>query len=188
MDKYQTESGLVIKGLAFSIERIYTPCGFEFSELVREKEGLEYSACNFKINSLYIRFRSAKITPTKIGQFVTLWQRPQEARSKKAPIEPYNVADIADLFVIAVKKDDLFGQFIFPKSILHEKGILSSVMIDGKGSECVGGKRAMRVYPPWDIALSSLAQKTQAWQLEYFLDASKSAKVDYTKARSLYGL
>jgi hypothetical protein len=40
-----------------------------------ERESLEYAACSFKLNSMSVKFRVAKITPTKIGQFVTLWKR-----------------------------------------------------------------------------------------------------------------
>ena len=47
-----------------------------------------------------------------------------------------------DLFIINTRKDDYFGQFIFPKSVMCEQGVLS-IKDDG-------GKRAIRVYPPWD--------------------------------------
>ncbi len=56
------------------------------------------------------------------------------------------------------------GQFIFPKSILLVKGILS----DGEKD----GKRGFRVYPPWDKAVNKQAKQTQQWQLQYFTDSS----------------
>ena len=59
-------------------------------------------------------------------------------------------------------RDNNFGVFIFPKFVLYEKGIISK---DGKG-----GKRAMRIYPAWDIADNPQAKKSQAWQLKYFFD------------------
>jgi hypothetical protein len=34
---------------------------------------------------------------------------------------------------------------------------------DGKG-----GKRAMRIYPPWDITDNRQAKKTQAWAVDVF--------------------
>jgi len=52
------------------------------------------------------------------------------------------------------------GQFVFPKEVLCEKGIIS------KNSR--GGKRAVRIYPPWDQPKSQQAKNTQAWQLNYF--------------------
>lgn len=54
------------------------------------------------------------------------------------------------------------GQFVFPKSVLHEKSLVSK--------EGHGGKQAMRVYPPWDVTENKQAQKTQAWQLLYFFE------------------
>src|SRR5258708_5952015 len=92
---------------------------------------------SFNLNGFFIRFRVAKITPTKIGQFVTLWKR-----IGNGPTQPYDTSDTVDFFIISTRKDDHFGQFVFPKSVLSEQGILS---INGKG-----GKRGIRVYPPWD--------------------------------------
>ncbi len=37
-----------------------------------------------------------------------------------------------------------------------------------------GGKRAMRVYPPWDKPESKQAAKTQVWQVCIFLKFSQS--------------
>ena len=51
---------------------IYKQCGFDFSNLIKEEESSEYGAYFFDLNSLSVRFRVAKITPTKVGQFVTL--------------------------------------------------------------------------------------------------------------------
>ena len=127
----------------------------EYSDLNIENESLEYGACNFKLNELNIKFRVAKITPTKNGQFVTFWKRNSEGS-----ISSYDVSDGIDFFIIAAKKNSDFGLFIFPQSALYEQGVLS------KNSE--GGKRAMRVYPPWDIVASKQAKNTQEWQLKYF--------------------
>jgi len=135
----------------------YEPSGFSLKNLVQEAESQEYGACDFEINNKIIKFRVAKITPTKIGQFVTFWKR-----IGNGPIVPYDLADHADLFVVSVHSADHFGQFVFPKNMLYEKGFISK---DGKG-----GKRAMRVYPPWDITDSPQAKKTQAWQLLYFFE------------------
>ncbi len=124
---------------------------------MQEAESQEYGACEFELNNHRIKFRVAKITPTKIGQFVTLWKR-----IENGPIVPFDMADPVDLFVVCVRKGQQFGQFVFPKNVLHEKGFVSK---DGKG-----GKRAMRVYPPWDMADSPQAKKTQTWQLKYFFE------------------
>ena len=50
-----------------------------------------------------------------------------------------------------------------------------------------GGKRAIRVYPPWDTTISQQARKTQKWQLEYFLETPQDRPIDSTRSRILYG-
>lgn len=138
-------------------ENIYTPINLVCSKLTPETESQEYGACTFEINGKIIKFRVAKITPTKIGQFVTFWKRIGDG-----PITPYDINDSFDLLVVSVRDIKNFGQFVFPKNVLWQKGLISK---DG-----IGGKRAMRVYPPWDLADNQQAKKTQAWQLLYFVE------------------
>lgn len=52
--------------------RVYIPSGFKCTAPVMESESAEYGASSFELNGYSIRFRVAKITPIKIGQFVTL--------------------------------------------------------------------------------------------------------------------
>lgn len=140
------------------------------SSLIQEIESQDYGACSFELNNKKIIFRVAKITPTKTGQFVTFWKR-----IGKGPIMPFDIKDQFDLFIVSVRNKDHFGQFIFPKEVLFQKGFISK---DSKG-----GKRAMRVYPPWDIANNKQAQKTQEWQLLYF--AQIRPKLDIIKIKKL---
>lgn len=156
-------------------EQLFELCGFKYSKLEKEDESSEYQACRFKINNKSVLYRRAKITPTKIGQFVTIWKR-----IGKKPIQPYDRSDDIDLFVVTVKTKIYFGQFIFPKAILVKQGVLSI-----KG---VGGKRALRVYPPWDKAKSKQAKKTQYWQLDFFTDLSKNKPINVQKLKLLYSL
>jgi hypothetical protein len=135
---------------------VYQPLRFACKNLICDAESQEYSACGFEINGYAIKFRVAKITPTKIGQFVTFWKR-----IGSGPIMPYDTADLFDFLIVSVRRLDLLGQFIFPKAVLYEKGFVSK---NGKD-----GKRAMRVYPPWDVTDNKQAKMTQAWQLNYFL-------------------
>lgn len=160
-------SELIHPDLLAAQKLVYEPAGLICKNIINENESEEYGACEFEINNLRIKFRTAKITPTKIGQFVTLWKR-----IEKGPILPYDMNDPVDLFIVSVRNNNHFGQFIFPKSILHKKGIISK---DGKG-----GKRAIRVYPSWDITESKQAKKTQEWQLIYFfeIDLNKQTNVD----------
>lgn len=152
---------------------VYQPLGFDFKNAVAEKESNEYDAYTFQLNGLKVLFRSAKITPKKTGQFVTLWKR-----LGNGPILPFDNADAIDIVVIAIKTDNHYGQFIFPKSELLKRAVFTTA--------CKDGKRAIRVYPPWDSAENTQAKKTQKWQLEYFIDLSKY--IDEDKLRSLYNI
>ncbi len=158
------------KNLLTAKELVYDICGFECSEPQPEKESQEYDAFDYKIGESQIKFRSAKITPTKTGQFVTLWKR-----NINGIIEPFDYKDEIDFVIVSVQKEDLLGQFIFPKEILLKKGVFTS--------ETKEGIRATRVYPPWDETTSKQAQKTQQWQLDYFL--SVSDKTDLNRAKHL---
>ncbi len=151
------ENNLIPQDLLETQRLLYIPHELILENFKNESESQEYSACTFSLNSLSVAFRIAKITPTKIGQFVTLWKR-----INNGPIMPFDACDAIDLWVVNVKTKHHFGQFAFPKKILIEKGILSK--------NNIGGKRAMRVYPPWDITDNSQAKRSQQWQLLYFCE------------------
>ncbi|MFE2143072.1 MepB family protein [Streptomyces sp. NPDC059456] len=154
-------------------ERVYDPCGFTCSQPVAEAEGAEYAACAFTLDGRSVRFRAAKTTPTKAGQFVTVWQR-----SPEGPIRPFDTADPVDLFVIGSHDDDGFGQFVFPVDALVRHGVVS----DGGA----GGKRGFRVYPPWVSTANRQADRAQAWQVEHFLHLPPDRPLDEARARELY--
>jgi len=140
---------------------VFDPCALTIKKFSLETESKEYKACNFHLNDLKIVCRNAKITPKKVGQFVT---------------EPFEETDLIDYFMVNVKYDDHFGQFIFPKSKLIEKGIISTNKKEGK--------RAFRVYPPWDTVINKQAERTQKWQLNYFLRIDNSVNIEL--AQKLY--
>jgi hypothetical protein len=169
-----TSSDTIHSDLLATKDFVYNPCRFDSTPPQLEAQNAEYGAYVFNLNGLSIRFRVAKITPTKVGQFVTLWERIADG-----PIQPFDVLDEVDLFVISTREGNNFGQFIFPKSVLSEHDILSS---NGKG-----GKRAIRVYPPWAKTTSPQAQKTQRWQLEYFLEIPQNDPIDCVRAQMHYG-
>lgn len=154
-------------------ECVYDPSGFSCSQPTPETEGKEYAAHAFTLDGLAVRFRVARTTPTKVGQFVTVWQR-----SAEGPIRPFDAADSVDLFVISSRDGDRFGQFVFPGGVLCERDIVSR-----NGS---GGKRGFRVYPPWVTTTNRQARNSQAWQVKYFLPIGETGAVNLEHARSLY--
>jgi hypothetical protein len=152
---------------------VYDKSLFTFSDLITEAESAEYGACRFCLSEQKIIFRVAKITPTKTGQFVTVWQRNNEGITA-----PFDASDDFDFIVISTKKDNLWGQFIFSKAILLEKDVVSN--------KNMGGKRGFRVYPPWDIVKNKQAEKSQKWQVNYFLDLSNESEIDFKRVKSLF--
>ncbi len=153
-------------------EQLYDTCGFEFTNLSINSESLEYGACSFKLSGNKIQHRVSKITPTKTGQFVTIWKR-----NKNGITEPFDSKDNFDFVIITSVCNENIGQFIFPKSILVEKGIITN-----NNNE---GKRGIRVYPSWDKTTSKQAEKTQKWQINYFLNISRNQESKCTLFKSL---
>ncbi|MFE7463862.1 MepB family protein [Streptomyces sp. NPDC057499] len=152
---------------------VYDPGGFACSRPVPEPESAEYAACAFTLDGRSVRFRVARTTPKKAGQFVTVWQR-----SEEGPIRPFDVGDGVDLFVISCRDEAGHGQFVFPCEVLRERGVVS-----GGGS---GGKRGFRVYPPWVTTDNRQARGTQAWQVNHFLRLGPAGPADPGRARGLY--
>jgi hypothetical protein len=151
--------------LQFAEKSVYNKSGFELTNLVWNPESTNYGACSFELNNYKIQLRVANITPTKIGQFVAIWKR-----NNNGITAPFDVADSLDFMIISVRDSEKFGQFIFPKSVLVSKGIVSK---NGKG-----GKRGIRVYVPWDKPENKQAIKTQDWQVNYFVEIKENSQVD----------
>lgn len=153
--------------------RIYDPCGLEIKDYQNEEESQEYEACRFTLNGKLVISRSAKITPKKVGQFATFWKR-----QVSGPIEPFHEQDAFDFYVVNAQTKSRFGQFVFPKTILISKGILST--------DQNNGKRAFRVYPSWDNVHSKHAMRTQKWQCRYFYEVNDH--IDVRQIKGLYTL
>ncbi|RZJ54080.1 MAG: hypothetical protein EOO44_06345 [Flavobacterium sp.] len=159
---------VIPKDLLTARELVYDKLNPDFTEPQPELESAEYSAYRFDLNNKHICYREAKITPTKTGQFVTLWKR----NSSKI-IAPFDISDKIDFVIVSVRKNDVLGHFIFPQSVLFEKGIFSTPKKEGI--------RATRVYAPWDETKSKQAQKTQKWQLDYFIEINTSTDLNQVK-------
>ena len=153
-------------------ELVYDKCGFDLTNLKQNTESKEYGACSFELDEKKIQQRVSKITPTKTGQFVTIWKR-----NSNGITEPFDDSDDFDLVIITSRNGNNFGQFIFPKSVLADKGIITR-----NGKE---GKRGIRVYPPWDNATNKQAEKTQNWQTNYFLTIKNDNSTDLDLMRKL---
>ncbi|MDJ0316007.1 MepB family protein [Arthrobacter antibioticus] len=137
-------------------QNVWEPAGLVCSSIEPEPESMQYCAHTLNIDGRLMLFRTAKRTPTKLGQFVTLWKR-----SAQGPIRPFDTSDGVASFVIHAGLGTGLGQFVFPLEVLTRHDVVS---VSGKG-----GKRAMRVYPPDVQGLSTTARRTQKWQCEYFL-------------------
>ena len=153
---------LIIKTSVFDV------CNFNCSVPQPESESSEYGAYTFDINSKSIIFRVAKITPTKNGQFVTIWKR-----NDSGVIAPFDFSDPIDFVIITVRFENRLGFFMFPKIILVQKGVFSTAVKEGK--------RAIRVYPAWDKTTSKQAEKTQLWQSDYFFEINSGIKPEEIK-------
>lgn len=149
--------------------------GYTFSAFTPDREGSEYSAGSFYLNDQKIIFRRAKATPVKDGYFVTIWKRDKQGETR-----PFDLSDEAHAFVIGIIDGDQAGQFIFTKEVLRQQQVVSD--------NFAGGKRGIRVYPPWTKTSNVQAGHTQEWQIKYFLDMSPSKSIDFTRARSLYSI
>jgi hypothetical protein len=133
---------------------------YTIANFTHEPESQEYQACRFTLDGLKVVCRTAKITPTKVGQFVTIWKRNELGKTC-----PFRSDDDIDLVIINCVSDENTGHFIFPKSVLINKGTIST--------PTKVGKMGIRVYPIWDKADNPQAIRTQKWQLEYWKEGGE---------------
>ncbi|TGK10667.1 MepB protein [Leptospira selangorensis] len=145
-------------------------CNIEIKNFRIEKESSDYNAAFFDLNKKQTVFRLAKITPKKIGLFVTLWKR-----DKKGITIPFHKNDDIDLIIIEVRKLNRIGHFVFNKSLLVENGIITSKK---------EGKRGFRIYPPWETPSSRQAILSQSWQSRYFFEHKKMNMDDSARLRN----
>jgi hypothetical protein len=139
---------------------IFDANGGNLVNIEEDKECRDYLGYNFQLGNQQLKFRKAKVTPKKIGQFVTLWKR-----NLIGETVPFDIADGSDCYIIVTSIAYRTGIFVFPKAILAKMGILSS--------DDSTGKRGFRIYPEWDTPTSSQGLKTKKWQEEYFIDMDK---------------
>ncbi|MGG5505805.1 MULTISPECIES: MepB family protein [unclassified Myroides] len=126
------------------------------SNCTKDLECEEYFGYSCQLANFTIKYRKAKITPKKTGQFVTVWQR-----NAVGITTPFTTLDPFDFYIILTEDGDQTGFFIFPRAILGERGILTTAKREGK--------RGFRVYPDWELPTSKQALQTQQWQSLYFI-------------------
>lgn len=156
-------------------EQLYDICSLQISNYQVDKECVEYSGNTYQIEGLKIIGRNAKKTPIKDGFFVTLWKR-----NGDGPIQPIESTEDFDYSIITARENGHCGVFIFPKFALINHGVLKS--------SSKPGKRAFRIYPPWEETNSKLALKSQKWQSEYFLELNSQEKLDCQLVKNLLNL
>ncbi|HIF9206115.1 TPA: MepB family protein [Photobacterium damselae] len=158
------------------IDKVLIPLNPDgITSVEREQESGEYGAVKFTFNGLKCLFRQGKTTPTKVGQFVTLWKR----ETNKSEIIPFNTYDGIELVFIASFESDNKGFFVFQNELLTNKNIFSH-----NGRE---GKRAIRVYAPWIKLTAKQAISTQQWQISVFINLHLDLKGVQSKAKQLIG-
>ncbi len=151
---------------------LFQPCELKLSEIKPETESQDYLAHDFNLQGKAVKFRLSKITPTKSGQFVTIWKRNQKGQT--APFDP---GDSIRLLLIASQTKEHLGLFIFPETELIQHGIFSTANKTGK--------RGIRLYPGWEKAQNKQATKSQTWQLNYFIDLSSKGDIDLARAKHM---
>jgi len=65
--------------------------GFIISNIKLDLESKDYFGSTYKINNKNVISRKSKITPKKLGQFVTFWKR-----NKEGITEPFTNTDVFD--------------------------------------------------------------------------------------------
>lgn len=163
-----------LTALTYVNKMIYEPNHLTLKSVQEERQNAKYGAGTFQLASKTVRFRVANITPTKVGQFVALWEKDENNKN-----QPFSYEEAPDLLVITTfKNENEFGQFIFPKETLLKQNILRS--------SSTKGKMAIRVYPSWDSPSSKQAEETQKWQSPYFVDICHPNTLPLGKIMELY--
>ena len=143
------------------------------SDIIPDLECADYFGFNFKINQTYIKFRKSKLTPKKVGQFVTFWKRDFDGKTI-----PFDINDNFDFYIISIEENKNEGFFLFPKDILIKENLISSKQKTGK--------RGFRIYTDWHLPENKQAEHTKRWQTQFFINYSDSEKVILEKFENIF--
>nr|QXL80213.1 hypothetical protein [Vibrio sp.] len=148
----------------------------------------QYDALAFSIDGQQILYRKGHVTPDRPGHFLTIWKRSDGEGPDSKKTRPFEKPDLDYLFVeVHDHQTSKQGMFIFPLSVLLQKGVVRS--------EKAKGKMAVRVFPPWTSSrgeeksqvFSESAKRTQRWQCEYFVWMENNVITDVEKFAHLFG-
>ena len=191
-NKYQAQ----VKRL---LTKAFQSAGYKITkdlELDSVPESVKYDGLTLSIDGKKIVYRKGKITADRPGAFLAIWKRPAlNSMNGNKPIAL--TADDLDYLFVQIQSHDeseieaspqkiLRGMFIFPVSILIEKGIITS---DHKK-----GKTGFRVFAPWSQdrglegtkVFSASGKKTQSWQAPYFVEITESGEIDSTQLNKIF--
>ena len=177
--------------------KMFVPAGYQITkkvELDPIPESSKYEALNFSINDMSIVYRKGKVTSDRPGAFLAVWKRPtSEDVNGNKPI-PLRSSELDYLFIQVESHSTILeeleprskcGMFIFPVSLLIEKGIVSSLKSKGK--------TGFRVFPPWSKdrgivgtkVFSESGKKTKRWQIPFFLEIDENGLIDSSELNKL---
>lgn len=94
-------------------QKFYLPNQFVIENLREEPQNAEYAGGTFLLNQQLIRFRAAKITPTKIGQFVAFWEKNELDKN-----QAFCAEDSPDLLVVTTFQEERMASLFFQKPFL----------------------------------------------------------------------
>lgn len=188
--------------LAALLSKAFVAAGYKITKPVELDPVIEsstYEALIFAIDNKNIVYRKGKVTPDRPGAFLAVWQRPPSSNNTANKPIPLNAIDVDYLFVqVDIHSADedsaanerllnsvKSGLFIFPVTVLVEKGIVSS--------SNKKGKTGFRVFPPWSQdrgqvgtkVFSDSGKKTQRWQSPYFVEIDEHGCIDSGKLTKL---
>jgi len=168
------------------LTKAFVPAGYHLTtDVVLEpvSESNKYDGLIFSLNGRKVRYRKGKVTADRPGAFLAVWQRPATSNVNNNKPVPFTSTELDYLFVwvesdIENKENLKQGLFIFPVSLLVEKGIVSS--------DLKKGKTGFRVFPPWSEdrgetgtkVFSASGKKTQHWQLPYFVKIDEDGLIE----------
>lgn len=104
--------------------------GYELTSPVvldRHPQNSKYKALEFSINGRKILYRNGNVTPDRPGNFLSIWKRSGENSVEPKKNMPYEEHDLDYLLVeVSDLETSKRGIFIFPLSVLLNKGIVTS--------------------------------------------------------------